>query len=219
MKRLIFTLVALLSILTAGAQDFMIVVTGSNGQPEAYTLDEISSWGYTGDKFFINDENQAQVFSATGDKFNFSSAEQEEGDYFVIKFFDPKLQARFLIGPDFKINWKDAKLTVKDKNRSEEFVVGIVPPTLSIEAGTFGYVDPGIIELSPSMHSLCFIFVDNRFSDREREKKFTSFSNAYTLSIDEDYFYFSGPAGIIKLSRSNMSGFDINTSAYGTFYE
>jgi hypothetical protein len=217
MKRSIFTLFVLLSIMTAGAQDFVIVVTGSNGQPEAYTLDEISSWGYTGDKFFINDENQAQVFSATGDKFNFSSAEKEEGEYFVATFSN-RWQAKFLIGPDLKINWKDSKLTVKDKNRSEEFVVGVVQPTLSIEAGTFGYVDPNLIELAPTTRSLFFIFVDNRFDDREQEKKFTSFSSAYTLSMDKDYLYFSGPAGTIKLSRTNMGGIAINASIYGTVY-
>jgi hypothetical protein len=181
MKQLVFTLIALLSIMTAGAQDFVIVVTGSNGQPEAYTLDEISSWGYTGDKFFINDESQAQVFSATGDKFNFSSVEQEEGEYFVATFLGrPDRQAKFLIGPDLKINWKDSKLALRDKNRSEEFLLYRIPG-LSIETGTYGYVDPYITSPSDSRFPiLYFQILDAPYSI------IASFSGAYMLSIDKD---------------------------------
>jgi hypothetical protein len=209
MKQLVFTLFVLLSTLTAGAQDFVIVVTGSNGQPEAYTLDEISSWGYTGNNFFINDENQTQVFSATGDKFDFSSAEQEEGEYFVATFADDR-QAKFLIGPDLKINWKDSKLTVEDKNHSGEFLLNRMP-RLSIEAGTYGYVNPYIFKPDPLGSSLFFKIVT-------KPSRRSSFSDAYTASIDKDYFYFSGPAGTIKFSRAEVSGYNISISADGTVY-
>jgi hypothetical protein len=213
MKQLIFTLFVLLSIMTAGAQEFVIIATGSNGQPEAYTLDEISSWGYTGDKFFINDENQAQVFSATGDKFNFSSAEQEEGEYFVATFpGNPGRQARFLIGSDLRVTWKDSKLTVKDKNRSKEFLLDVIPE-LSIEAGTYGYVDPYISDArDPMTSSLWFRILDAPFS------VIASFSDAYMASIDKDYFYFVSPAGTIKFARAEYKYFGINIVPRGTTY-
>jgi hypothetical protein len=209
MKRLIFTLFTLLATLTAGAQDFVIVAVGSNGQPEAYTLDEISSWGYAGNSFFINDENEAQVFSATGDKFDFSSAELEEGEYFITTFYRNR-QAKFLIGPDLKINWKDSRLTIKDKNRSGEFLLEDIP-RLSIERGTYGYVDPYITDaIRPLGSRLFFVLGEGR--------KLTSFSDAYTASIDKDYFYFSGPAGIIKFSRASITTCGLDFGAEGTLY-
>jgi hypothetical protein len=46
-----------------------------------------------------------------------------------------------------------------------------------------------------------------------------SISNAYTLTIDKDYFYFSGPAGKIKFLREEFQWMGLRDIARGEVYK